>query len=73
MSISKRILFLVAHFRVSKRILVLSAYVLCEWFLIVPDPLPMALFVFVAQPFFAFAGFIYILEVIEELKQRGVL
>ncbi|MFQ5580404.1 MAG: hypothetical protein ACE5FZ_07315 [Nitrospiria bacterium] len=71
--LSRDILAIVSRMKISKRILVLFAYILCEWFIIVPDPLPMALFVFVAQPCFALAALIYILEVIEELQQRGVL
>ena len=69
----KKILARVASMRISKRILILFAYILCEWFIFAPDPLPMALFVFVAQPCFALAAFIYILEVIEDLQQRGAL
>ncbi|MFQ5779771.1 MAG: hypothetical protein ACE5HN_03170 [Nitrospiria bacterium] len=73
MRIGKRVLTLVTYMKISKRILILFAYILCEWFIIVPDPLPMALFVFVAQPCFALAALVYILEVTEELRERGVL
>lgn len=49
------------------------AYLLSTWFILTPDPLQMALFVFVAQPLIAWAAILYIAEVIKELKKRGVL
>ncbi len=72
-NLGEKFLAFVSYFKISKRLLILVAYILCEWFIIVPDPLPMALFVFVAQPFFALAAVIYITEVVQELKKTGVL
>ncbi|MFY9271336.1 MAG: hypothetical protein WAO55_16460 [Candidatus Manganitrophaceae bacterium] len=59
--------------RNGKILLILLAYLLSAWFILDPGPLPMALFVFIAQPFIALAAVLYIVEVLRELKQRGVL
>ena len=59
--------------RYGKTVLVLVAYLICAWFILDPAPLPMALFVFVAQPFIFLAALLYIAEVLRELKQRGIL
>lgn len=56
-----------------KTVLILASYLLSGWFIIAPDPLPMALFVFVAQPFIFLAAILYIAEVLRDLKQRGIL
>ena len=49
------------------------AYLVSGWFIINPAPLPMALFVFVAQPLLLLAAVLYVAEVLMELKQRGIL
>lgn len=59
--------------RSGKTVLILVAYLVSAWFILDPAPLPMALFVFVAQPFIALAAALYVVEVLRELKQRGVL
>ncbi len=59
--------------RNGKILLILLAYLLSAWFILDPGPLPMALFVFIAQPFIALAAILYVVEVLRELKQRGVL
>lgn len=56
-----------------KTLLILLGYLLSAWFILDPGPLPMALFVFVAQPFIALAAVLYVVEVLRELKERGVL
>ncbi len=56
-----------------KVILIYIAYLLCAWFIANPDPFPMALFVFVAQPLIFLAIILYVSEVLRELKQRGIL
>ena len=56
-----------------KPILILVAYFLSAWFIMNPDPFPMALFVFVVQPLILFVAIWYIVDVLRELKQRGVL
>ncbi len=53
--------------------MIFIAYLLSAWFIFTPDPLPMALFVFVAQPLVALAILLYIAEVVRELKKKGVL
>lgn len=59
--------------RDGKILLILIAYLLSAWFILDPAPLPMALFVFFAQPFIFFGSILYIAEVLRDLKQRGVL
>jgi hypothetical protein len=61
------------YIKVSKTILILMAYLVSGWFIIDPAPLPMALFVFVAQPLLLFAAILYVAEVLMELRQRGIL
>ncbi|MFQ5597822.1 MAG: hypothetical protein ACE5GK_07205 [Nitrospiria bacterium] len=56
-----------------KTIMIFFAYLISVWFIVKPDPLQMALFVFIAQPLIAIAATLYIIEVIGELKERGVL
>lgn len=56
-----------------KTILISIAYMLSAWFIFTPDPLQMALFVFVAQPLVALTILLYISEVVRELKKKGVL
>lgn len=56
-----------------KTILIFIAYLLSAWFIFAPDPLQMALFVFVAQPLVALVLLLYIVEVVGELKNKGVL
>lgn len=62
-----------SYIKVSKTVLILMAYLVSGWFILDPAPLPMALFVFVAQPLIAIAAVIYVVEVLRELKERGVL
>ncbi len=59
--------------RNGKTLLILLGYLLSAWFILDPGPLPMALFVFVAQPLIALAAVLYVVEVLRELKERGVL
>lgn len=59
--------------RDGKILLILISYLLSAWFILDPGPLPMALFVFIAQPFIFLGSILYIAEVLRELKQRGVL
>lgn len=59
--------------RNGKTLLILIAYLLSVWFILDPDPLPMALFVFIAEPFIFLAAIFYVVEVLRELRQRGVL
>ena len=59
--------------RSTKTTLLFISYFLSAWFIYDPAPLQMALFVFVAQPLTALAVFIYIAQVVRELKKREVL
>lgn len=43
------------------------------WFLLDPDPLPMALYVFVAQPLFLAVLIGYILSIWKDLRRKKVL
>jgi hypothetical protein len=61
------------YIKMSKTILILMAYLASGWFIIDPAPLPMALFVFVAQPLLLLAAVLYVAEVLTELRRRGIL
>jgi len=56
-----------------KTFLILIGYLLSAWFILNPDPLPMAFFVFIAQPFIALAAILYVVGVLRDLKHRGIL
>ena len=56
-----------------KRTLLVTALVLSAWFILNPDPIPMALFVFVAQPLILLVVILYVSQVVKELKERKIM
>ncbi len=62
-----------SYIKVSKTLLILIAYLVSGWFILDPAPLPMAFFVFVAQPLFLLAAILYLIEILLELRQHGIL